>query len=185
MTTLPQREDIVLAIIDDEPEICQLLKDSVQDMVKDVHMIYSGESALEFFRNQRVDIAIIDIRMPGIDGLSLLRELKSLKPNIVAVIHSGFFNNQNMRTAVRGDAYDLLVKPVDYDDFRFAMARYIDKAKTDKALIDVLETLLYATSSKIKAEDFHRLPSEAKRKALEAMLAILKIRLAKRELQDP
>ena len=182
-TTTTQREDITLAIIDDEPEICELLKDMSQDLVKEVHLLHSGESAIEFFRDHHIDISIIDIRMPGIDGISLLRELKVLQPNVVAVIHSGYFNNQNMRTAVRHDAYDLLVKPVDFDDFRFAMGRYIDKVKTDRALFDVLETLLYATSSKIKPEDFHRLPPESKRKALEAMLAILKMRLAKKELQ--
>ena len=184
-TTMTQIEDITLAIIDDEPEICQLLNDLSQDMVKEIHMLYSGESALEFFKTNKVDIAIIDIRMPGVDGISLLREIKQLHPNLVAVIHSGFFDNQNMRMAIRHDAHDLLIKPVDYDDFRFAMTRYIDKVKTDRALYDVLETLLYATSSKIKPADFHKLPAESKRKALEAMLAILKLRLAKKELQNP
>jgi DNA-binding NtrC family response regulator len=178
----PYLSDVAIVIVDDEPDIASLLKDIVKDIVRNVHAFTSGREALEHVRNHDADIMVLDINMPEIDGITLLREIRRIKPQTAIIVYSGCFNNENMRVMIQNEAFDILVKPADIDDFRMTIRRCIEKVKTDRILNEILETLMYATSSKLKPEDFMKLSAAEKSKVLAAMLGVLRSKIANKKL---
>lgn len=173
--------DVSIVIVDDEPEIVKLLADLVKDSIRDVYTFTSSLEAQKFLREKDVDIAILDINMPGVDGITLLRELKLNKPATACIVHSGYFNNENMRIAVQHEAFDVLIKPADIDDFKISIMRCIQKIKTERVLNEILELLMYATSSKLKKEDFLKLSSADRSKILGAMLGVLRAKMTNKK----
>lgn len=75
----------------------------------------SGEEVLEFLKNNSVDILLTDIRMSGMDGITLIAEVKKLYPGIAIICVSGYDEYEYLRSCLRLGAKDYLLKPIDRD----------------------------------------------------------------------
>jgi len=67
----------MVLVVDDNPDACQMLARLVRCVDGDARCVTSGEAALEFVRHNHVDLMILDVMMPGMDGLEVLRRLRS------------------------------------------------------------------------------------------------------------
>lgn len=102
-------------IADDEKKICKLIKclvDWEEKGMEVISVVHSGLEALEIVKAKRPDIVITDIRMPELDGLDLIRELKEAHPDISFVIISGYRQFEYARKALQYGAEDYLLKPI-------------------------------------------------------------------------
>lgn len=102
-----------LLVVDDEPDTCANLSDILSDQGYDVDVAYSGEQALEQLARRPYDIALLDLKMPGIDGLELYRRMRSKAPATAAILVTAFAQDERSQTAIGEGAWRVLPKPVD------------------------------------------------------------------------
>ncbi|MDR3641772.1 MAG: response regulator [Humidesulfovibrio sp.] len=110
-------------LVDDERDFADTLAERLQARGFQVTTAYDGEDALRLAAGLDPDVAVLDVNLPGIDGLALLRELKKLKPQIEALMLTG---QNDLATAVAGmklGASDYLVKPVPIERLAEAILR--------------------------------------------------------------
>jgi PAS domain S-box-containing protein len=101
-------------IVDDEGEILQLLKRYLEDENFEVFCAQDGPSALEMFRQQHAEVLITDIRMPGMDGLELLRRIKGIDDLTEVIVLTGYASIEAAVNSMKnGGAFDFLTKPIE------------------------------------------------------------------------
>jgi YesN/AraC family two-component response regulator len=76
---------------------------------------YDGESALELIKEDEPDVMIVDLKMPGIDGLEVLRKVKETRPEIEVIILTGHGNEEDRQLCIDLGAFAYLQKPLDID----------------------------------------------------------------------
>src|SRR5258708_26173715 len=115
-------EKPTLLIVDDEPGPRESLRIVFKDRYQCV-MATCGREGIEYARTHTVDAAILDIKMPDLTGVDVLRELKEIDPDIECVMLTGYETIETARAAVRFGAADYLNKPFDV----FSVREVLDK----------------------------------------------------------
>jgi DNA-binding NtrC family response regulator len=116
-------------LVDDEKEFVTTLAERMQMRGLEPKVAFSGEEALEVLEGHIPDIILLDLKMPGIEGLEVLRRVKKSHPQIQVIIVTGHGSERDKATALRWGAYDHLQKPVDIND----LVRIMDRAFQKKA----------------------------------------------------
>ncbi|MHC1700902.1 MAG: sensor histidine kinase [Humidesulfovibrio sp.] len=114
-------------LVDDERDFADLLAERLQARGFAVQTAYDGEEALRLAAGHEIDVAVLDVNLPGMDGLALLHELKLVRPQAEALMLTG---QNDLATAVAGmklGATDYLVKPVPIERLVEAIARAQDR----------------------------------------------------------
>jgi DNA-binding NtrC family response regulator len=102
-----------ILIIDDERSIRNTLKEILEYENNKVEAIESGKQAIELIKKQEFDIVFCDIKMPEIDGIEVLKEIHSIKPEMPIIMISGHGNIETAVEAIKLGAYDFIQKPLD------------------------------------------------------------------------
>lgn len=111
-------------IVDDEQEFAQALSERLTIRDYDVTAVHSGKEAIEMVQGYNYDVVILDVAMPGMDGVEALNEIKKIKPLTEVIMLTG---HGTVETAINGmklGAYDYLKKPCETDE----LITKIDKA---------------------------------------------------------
>jgi DNA-binding NtrC family response regulator len=116
-----------ILVVDDEPSILKLLKEALTQWGYQVECVGTGAEALEAVRTGLYDAAITDIRMPEMNGLDLLREIKRHDESIEVIVMTGYPTISSAVEALKVGAYDYLSKPLILDELRHLMARVTEK----------------------------------------------------------
>ncbi|MBW2367803.1 MAG: response regulator, partial [Deltaproteobacteria bacterium] len=101
-----------LLIVDDEPGIRKVLAISLADEGYTVLTAQSGEEALEIFRDAHPAIVLTDIKMPGMDGIELLKIIKSESPHTEVIMITGHGDMELAIESIKHDAIDFVTKPI-------------------------------------------------------------------------
>jgi len=121
--------NIRILIVDDE----KIIRDSFSRvLLKEgyaVEAVESGRLALERVAEEPFDIILIDLKMPGLDGMETLRELKEKDPEIIGIMITGYPTIESAVKAVKLGAYDYLTKPCGPDELRIVVARAMERRK--------------------------------------------------------
>jgi len=107
---------IRVLLVDDEKEFVDVLAERLEARDFELLTAYSGDQALAKLEQHEVDVTVLDVLMPGKDGIETLRELKSMNPLIEVIMLTG---NATVETAVEGmkkGAFDYLMKPTETKD---------------------------------------------------------------------
>jgi DNA-binding NtrC family response regulator len=102
-------------LVDDEREFVQTLSERLLMRDMGSAVAYDGESALELIREDEPEVMILDLRMPGIDGIEVLRRVKQTNPGIEVIILTGHGSEADKSTCMDLGAFAYLQKPVDID----------------------------------------------------------------------
>jgi two-component system response regulator HydG len=102
-----------ILVVDDEPDACRNLADIFTDLGYRVDTAHDGPAALELVRKNPYAVALLDFKMPGMDGLELYREIKRLRADTVAIIVSAYASPTTRDAALGAGAWRILTKPVD------------------------------------------------------------------------
>jgi two-component system, NtrC family, response regulator HydG len=103
-----------ILVVDDDPDICQNLTDILSDLGYEVDCAHNGLAALELVRRRPYDIALLDLKMPGMDGLTLYREIKKQRAGTVSVLITAYAQATTAEEAISAGAWKVLSKPVDF-----------------------------------------------------------------------
>ena len=102
-----------LLIVDDEQDIRDMLSRHFRYLDYTVLTAENGIDALRTLASEHIDVVVTDIKMPGMDGIQLLRELRSQYPTIHTIMMTGFVNQENVLTCMRVGADCCVFKPFD------------------------------------------------------------------------
>jgi CheY-like chemotaxis protein len=101
-------------VVDDEVDTCQNLQDILTDLGYRADTAHDGPAALELVRRNHYDVALLDLKMPGMDGLTLYREIKKRRAGTVAIIVTAYAGSATAEEAVAAGAWQVLPKPIDF-----------------------------------------------------------------------
>ncbi len=116
-----------ILVVDDEVDACRNLSDILTDLGYHVDVAHDGNTALERVRERPYDVALLDLKMPGMDGLTLYRELRKLRAETVAIVVSAFASKETTSEALAAGAWQVLPKPVDFPPLLKLMAEALDQ----------------------------------------------------------
>ena len=105
-----------ILIVDDDEVVRRSYQRSLQSVSRNVEAASDGEEALQTMEQYPFDVVLLDLRMPGQDGLSVLRTIKQKWPESEVVIITGYATVASAKEAVRLGAYDYVAKPVGPQD---------------------------------------------------------------------
>ena len=112
-------ENLSVLVVDDEVEFLETLVKRLKKRKLAVNGVNSGESALEQLQAGPADIVVLDVKMPGMSGLDVLREIKKRYPRTEVIMLTG---HASMEVAIEGmdiGAFDYLMKPIDIDELLY------------------------------------------------------------------
>ncbi|MBN1961540.1 MAG: sigma-54-dependent Fis family transcriptional regulator [Deltaproteobacteria bacterium] len=109
-----------IVVVDDERVILESWKEILGDQYE-VVLFSDAVAARTYFEDNEIDVALLDIRMPGIDGLTLLNDLRRLQPDTEVIVITGHGTIQTAVLAIQSGAYDFLCKPI--EDLDIAVRR--------------------------------------------------------------
>ena len=114
-------EPFKVLLVDDEVDFLEALVKRLRKRGLDVTAIGSGAEALALIEREPVDVVVLDVRMPGMDGLEVLRAIKKINPGIEVIMLTG---HANVEVAIEGmelGAFDYLMKPMDIDELLYKL----------------------------------------------------------------
>lgn len=167
--------DTSILVVDDEAVIRELMTDILQEEGYDVESAPDALHALERLK-EREDFALLftDIMMPEMDGIELIREVRSLSPNVIPIVMTGYATLETARAAVREGAYDYVLKPFSLSEIKLAVNNALERHRliSDNARLRDL-TELFDISEKISGfHDQNHLLAFVLRAALERVGAM-------------
>jgi DNA-binding NtrC family response regulator len=120
---------LLVLIVDDEKDFVEMLSERFADDGHVVRKAFNAEEGLEALAQQEPDVVVLDIRMPGMDGIAALKKIRAKHPLVEVVLLTG---HGSVDTAVEGlklGAYDYLQKPTKYED----LLKTLEAARDRKA----------------------------------------------------
>ena len=120
-----------ILLVDDEEEFARTLAERLKARGLRVDVALSGEEALEKARGKSFDAIILDLAMPGMDGIDTLKEFRAISPDLQIIILTGQATVQKGIEAMKFGAVDLMEKPADLKD----LLAKIEEASSKKALL--------------------------------------------------
>jgi two-component system response regulator HydG len=118
-----------ILLIDDDEAIRRALEAGLRTEGHEVHTAVDFTSALQTFKEESFDLVLTDVRLPDSDGLTLLRELKTLHPEVAAIVFSGEGTIETAVSAMRLGAVDYLQKPLRMREVLRAVSRALDNRR--------------------------------------------------------
>jgi len=115
--------DLRVLVVDDEKGYRDDIKEYLVDSGFMVFTAGLPSEALAVMENERIDIAIVDLRLPEMSGIELMKKIRQIDEQIGVIIISGHGDMDSVLTAMRDGAIDFFPKPFDLVDIRFAIER--------------------------------------------------------------
>lgn len=125
-----QKEKILVA--DDEKSMREFLEIMLRKEGYRVTLASNGEEAVKWAEREIFDLALLDIRMPKLDGLSALKRIKTLSPETVVVVITAFASADTAIRAMKEGAYDYITKPFKVDEIKLIIRNALEKKNLEK-----------------------------------------------------
>jgi CheY-like chemotaxis protein len=116
-----------ILIVDDERGIREMLHYELSLEGFDVETADSGMAAIEALRRRRFDLAVTDLKMPGMDGVATVEALRAIDPDIAVIVATGYASVQTAVACMKKGAFDYITKPYDLDDLKRLLDRAMEK----------------------------------------------------------
>src|SRR5665811_1231027 len=118
-----------ILIVEDGQSQREMLRDFLRSEGHTVAEAENGETAIKKVLNSHFDLILLDYKMPGMDGLEVLKEIKRINPEIDVVIITAYGTIETAVEAMKADAIDYITKPIDFDELLVLVDR-ISKRRT-------------------------------------------------------
>jgi DNA-binding NtrC family response regulator len=142
-------DDFKVLVVDDEIEFLETLIKRLKKRGLNITGVGSGEEALQILKEIPVDVVILDVRMPGMDGIQTLREIKKGYPLVEVIMLTG---HANLEVAIEGmelGAFDYLMKPMDIDELLYKLEDAYKRKSIQERKIRHLEEVKRSGSPEI------------------------------------
>lgn len=120
-----------ILVADDEVAVCRILKRFLESKGYEVREAYDGQQCIDAYRQERADIVLMDVRMPGKDGLAALREITALDPEVKVIIITAVHEEELAQEILTQGAIDFITKPIDPNYLEAVLMQKIEAIKDD------------------------------------------------------
>ncbi len=110
-----------ILLVDDEQEFVETLSERLQMRDMDTHAVFDGKTALTQVLSHPPQVMIIDLKMPGMDGIQVLQQIRQTHPSIRVIVLTGHGSEQDRKTCMKLGACAYFQKPVDIDQLNAAI----------------------------------------------------------------
>ncbi|KPL01134.1 MAG: hypothetical protein AMJ91_01245 [candidate division Zixibacteria bacterium SM23_73_3] len=118
-----------ILVVDDELFVRELLLEFLSTQGYEVSLADSGEKAVELMQIHPADVVLVDLKMPGIDGIETLKQIKKIAPHALAIVMTGYPTIESSIEALRSDACDYVVKPFKLNDLKSSIEKALQERK--------------------------------------------------------
>jgi DNA-binding NtrC family response regulator len=147
-------KEFKVLMVDDEEDFVTTLSERMKLREVDSEVALDGEQALQRVEDDIPDVMVLDLKMPGIDGLEVLRRVRKAYPQIPVVILTGHGSEKDEAEARRLGAFDYLQKPVDIEKLIKTLRKaYKSKVENTMAAAAFAEAGEFGTAKEIVSED--------------------------------
>ena len=130
-----------LLVVDDELIVRDSLDKWFREEGYDVTVAESAQDALTKMAAQRFDLALVDIKMPGTDGVELQRRMREIDPEMLVIIMTGYASVETAIAALKNGAYDYVSKPFDPDDIAHSVHNALSHKRAEQENVRLRETV--------------------------------------------
>jgi len=120
---------VKILIVDDEEIIQNFMKDVLSDQGYEAKTVSSGEEAVRLFKKNSFDLIITDIKMPGMDGIQVLRAAKELDSNQDVIVMTGHASTETAVESMKLGAADFITKPFNLDQIKIVVAKALERRR--------------------------------------------------------
>jgi len=138
-----------ILIVDDDDVIQETLSDVLRKIGYEVFTVSSGTGALSVIKKNIIDLTLLDMRLPDVDGLEVLKKIKEFDTEILVIIMTAYSDVQTAVTAMKSGAYDYINKPFELEELKLL----IEKGLETKSLINEVRRL--HRQHKVQYQDSH------------------------------
>ncbi|MBR9979892.1 MAG: response regulator [Desulfatitalea sp.] len=117
-----------IMLVDDEKDFVEMLSLRLKEIDETVIPAYSGAECLEILDKQDIDVIILDVKMPGMDGIETLKEIKKQHPLVEVIMLTGHGTIEGAVEGMKLGAFDFLFKPAEFD----ALTEKLNQARQRK-----------------------------------------------------
>jgi len=121
-------------VVDDEQDVRETLGTVLEKLDYQAMTAADGDEALDIVQNQKVDVVLSDLYMPGMNGIELLKRIKSQRKNIVFLMITAHPTIETAVDAIKKGAYDYLTKPFHIEEVRIKISRAMEKSGLTQSL---------------------------------------------------
>jgi two-component system, OmpR family, response regulator len=122
-------EKFRVLVVDDEDDFRNTLIKRLETRKVPVTGAAGGDEALSLLKEQDFDVVVLDVKMPGKDGIEILQEMKKLKPHIEIILLTGHASVESGIQGMRLGAFDYIIKPTPLDELLDKMQQAFDRKK--------------------------------------------------------
>lgn len=142
-----------ILLVDDEEDIREVVGMSLADIGYTVHTAENGEKALALFRSLIPPIVMTDIKMPGLDGIELLQQIKRENPETEVVMITGHGDMDLAIKSLKYEATDFITKPINVEALEIALKRVHERIIMRRQLKTYTENLEALVREKTELQD--------------------------------
>lgn len=121
-----------LLVVDDEPGMREFLEIMLRKEEYNVKVASNGEEAIEMLQKEPFDLAIVDIQMPGISGIEVLKNSRENHPKTTVIMITAFASHESAIEAMKLGAYDYITKPFKIDEIKLVISKSLDKKNLEQ-----------------------------------------------------
>jgi len=132
---------INILIVDDDKAIADILKDLLSESGRSVDVCYDGLTGVESLQKNVYDLVIVDLVMPRIGGLDVLKYAKKINPGVIVIIITGYASLETAIMAIKEGAYDYIRKPCKLEEIKIVVENAIDKIQLNRENKGLLKKL--------------------------------------------
>ncbi len=130
-----------ILVVDDEERMASSLQAVLAKEGHEVAIALSGEEALECLNREPYDVLLVDVRMPKVGGVDVLRQARDINPDRPVILMTAYASLENAVAAINEGAYDYLLKPIDLTEMRLTVRRAIEAFRLNQMQWSLLEEL--------------------------------------------
>ena len=114
---------IKVLLVDDAKDFVEYMKKRLLARGMEIHTAFNGEAALEIVREKALDVVVLDVLMPGMDGIETLQEIKKINSELAVIMLTGHGTVESAAEGMKLGASDYLLKPCDLDSLLEAIQK--------------------------------------------------------------
>jgi len=118
-----------ILVVDDNKETCDILTEILAEEGYQTFFALSGRLALDTVKKKKPELVLLDIKMPKMDGIEVLKRIKKIDEEVVVVMITGYGALDTAKEAMRLGAYDYITKPFDLDSIKVVIRDALSERK--------------------------------------------------------